>query len=36
MRGQKLGKKILAKYAGLFDEMADACRLAGDVAAFER
>jgi hypothetical protein len=36
MRGQKLGKEILAKYAGLFDEMADACHLAEDVAGFER
>jgi hypothetical protein len=36
MRGQKLGKEYLAKYAGLFDEMADERRLAGDVAGFER
>src|SRR5690349_15551098 len=36
MRGQKLGKELLAKYAGLFDEMADDRRLAGDVAGFER
>jgi hypothetical protein len=36
MRGQKLGKELLAKYAGLFDEMADARRLAGDVIAFEK
>jgi hypothetical protein len=36
MRGQKLGKELLAKYAELFDEMADDRRLAGDVAGFER
>ena len=36
MRGQKLGKEILAKYAARFDEMADARHLAGDVAGFER
>jgi hypothetical protein len=36
MRGQKLGKEYLAKYAGLFDEMADERRLAGDAAGFER
>ena len=36
MRGQPLAKEILAKYAARFDEMADARRLAGDVAGFER
>jgi hypothetical protein len=36
MRGQKLGKELLAKYAQVFDEMADERRQAGDVPGFER
>jgi hypothetical protein len=36
MRGQRLGKEILAKYAARFDEMADARLLEGNVVEFEK
>jgi hypothetical protein len=36
MRGQRLGKEILAKYAAVFDEMADARLLEGNVVEFEK
>jgi hypothetical protein len=36
MRGQRLGKEILAKYAAIFDEMADARLLEGNVVEFEK